>query len=241
MKIWGLSLALLLPLAAGCQTAARPSSGLADLRVRVMAEPKQGVPNPTGRVQVYDAAAHNSSGAFEKVDYSSLDNIVVWVEPVMAPPMAQIVALRSLSVSVPAVGDDSIVAACVGQKLVVTNRSGRAMDIYSVSDGNDFDLGSIAAGGQGAYVIKSGGLIEILTDSSDQPLARVYAAPSCYVAETHSGAEVTFANLPPGDYRISSWHPRLPGSTVAVHLSADQTQSASITVGVNSLPKIYSH
>lgn len=241
MNRWGLLLALWAGAAGGCQSATGPASGLADLRVRVTAEPKEGVATSSAQVQVYDAAAHNQQGAFERLDYASLGNIVVWAEPVLRSTTHQPIPPLELAVSGSGEGDDSIVAACVGQELVLSNRAAHAMDLYSVSDGNDFDLGSVAPGHQGSYVVKSPGLIEILTDASEQPLARVYAVPARHVAVTHSGAEVTFSDLLPGDYRIRSWHPRLPGSVVTVHLSADQTQSAKITVGVNSLPKIDSH
>lgn len=238
MKRLGLPLVLLLFLAAGCQSEAPSAAGLASLRVRVVAVPKDGVPTPSGQVQVYDAAARNQHGAYERVDYRSLDNIVVWVEPVLRSDFRQTHLAKTLNINASAGVDRPIVAAPVGQELILSNDAPRAMNFYSVSDGNNFDLGTLAPAKQGGYVIKSPGLIEILTDSLEQPVARVYAVSSPFVVETHSGAEVTFNNLPPGDYRIFSWHPRLPGTSDAVHLSANQTQTATITVGVNSLPKV---
>lgn len=241
MKRWGLSLFLLVGVLAGCQSAARPSTGLANLRVRVTAEPKEGVPTSSGQLQVYDAAARNQPGAFEHIDYGSLDDIVVWAEPVAPSDTTVVLPPRVVNVTGPMESDSPIVAASVRQELVLFNRSSRSMNIYSVSDANDFDLGSIAPGQRGSYVIKSTGLIDILSDRAARPLAVVYAVPTPFVAETRSGAEVSFDHLPPGDYRVCSWHPRLPGSVVSVHLSADQTKSSTITVGVNSLPKVYSH
>ncbi|HEY2588669.1 MAG TPA: carboxypeptidase-like regulatory domain-containing protein [Tepidisphaeraceae bacterium] len=240
--LFGLAMALL----TGCQ--AGPHPGLAALKVTARAEPKQGVPMQSSEVGVYDrpASSHygGGGGAFEKVDYASLANIVVWIQPAGATPTTMPAGAPPgppvrIDVGDKPSGDDKVIGAGVGQQLIFVNRTARAMTIYSVSDGNDFDLGRVPPGGERNYVVHSPGLIEVLTDSSDQPLARVYAAPNSHVAVTHSGGEVTFNDLPPGQYRVLSWHPRLPGSEATVDLRPNQVQSMTITVGVNALPKEY--
>jgi len=208
------------------------------VRIHVIAEPKAGRKNPTAQPAVYDTpAAAPNSGDFALVDYSDLDQIVVWLEPVgaresshPAPSTMQIDAAH------PATSMERAVS--VGQNLVIRNRGRNTQDIYSVSDGNDFDLGKVESGREGTYAVKNPGLIEILTDSAKDPVAQVYAAPSPWVALTHSGESVHFTNVPPGEYRIVSWHPRLPGTEQTIQLSADQVASASIKVGVNALPKV---
>lgn len=241
-------LGMALSLLAGCQTGPHPANGLAELKVTARAEPKEGVREPSRGVAVYDRPANSQygggSGAFEQIDYASLENIVVWVQPAGAAPTTAPVgasAAPALRVEVgnPAAGADRIVAATTKQTLIFVNRASRPMTIYSVSDGNDFDLGRVAPGGERSYIVRSPGLIEVLTDSSNRPLARVYAAPTAHVAVTHSGGEVTFNDLPPGQYRVVSWHPRLPGSQTTVELAPNQVQATTITVGVNGLPKEY--
>src|SRR5436853_7863892 len=70
---------------AGCQGAPRPASGMASVRVKVLAEPKAGVKAPAEVLRVYDTPRSYGSagggGDYERVDYSALDEIVVWVEP----------------------------------------------------------------------------------------------------------------------------------------------------------------
>lgn len=238
--VWFIGFAM--SLLVGCQTG-HPAQGLAELKVTVRAEPKQGVPPPSKNVAVYDRPAgsqYGGSGAFEPVDYASLQNIVVWIKPAgAAPTTAPAGASERINVGDKPTGDDGIVAASVGQTLIFVNRAPHALTIYSVSDGNDFDLGRVPPGGERTHVVRSPGLIEVLTDSADQPLVRVYAAPTARVAVTHSGGEVTFNDLPPGPYRVVSWHPRLPGSEASVELAPNQVQATTITVGVNGLPKEY--
>jgi hypothetical protein len=227
-------------IASGCQSVPRPASGMSGLHVKVIAEPKAGVRPPPSEVRVYDAPAEQRGyGAFEKVDYSNLGDIVVWAEPVGQKGAAHS-GVAALSVAIdprePATGLAAV--ASVGQRVVLTNRSSRPQEIYSVSDGNDFDLGKIPPGRQGTYAIRSPGLIEVLTDSSADAAARVYAAPTPWVKLARAGEWVSFNNLPPGPCRLLSWHPRLPGSEITVTLSPNDVTTATIKVGVNSLPKV---
>ena len=56
--------------------------------------------------------------------------------------------------------------------------------------------------------------------------------------EISTDTTVKFLDLPPGLYRVTSWHPRLPGTSTDVTLTADKTAKMTVSVGVNSLPKV---
>jgi hypothetical protein len=235
-------IALMSSLLTGCQMMPPPAPGMANVRVNVIAERKMGVVAPEDRVSVYDdapAANKNGSGAFERVDYSALDEIVVWMQPnENVRGAASGIAPASVEVEAKKSAAGLSLAVSVGQHVVVHNRGSRAGVFYSVSDGNAFDLGSIPAGGQGVFTVGSTGLIEILSDASKDPVAEIYAAPSRWVSLAHSGGSVDFMNLPPGRYKIVSWHPRLPGYEAGITLSPNQIGAADIKVGVNALPKV---
>jgi hypothetical protein len=224
----------------GCQATPRPSPGMAALRVNVVAEPKAGA-KPAGESGAgYDGApgaASYGEGAFERVNYSALDEIVVWAEPSgalqttgAAPVTIQIDAGK------PSRNIDRAVG--VGQKLIMRNHGAQPANIYSVSEKNEFDLGSVPAGASAEYLVKSPGIIEILCPTVKDPVAQVYAAPTRWVSLTRAGRSVDFNDLPPGLCRLISWHPRLPGSETSITLSADQFAITSIKVGVNALPKV---
>jgi len=226
---------MLLPLA-GCQSGPTPSSGMSAIRIDVIAEPKAGVKDPSNRVGVYDTPA-KERGAFERVDYSALDEIVVWVEPVSSAAGSTATPL-TIDVNAQKPAESLGGAVSVGQRLIIQNSGSTAKNFYSVSDGNDFDLGSVPAGGRGEYTVRSAGLIEVLAASVKEPVAQVYAAPSRWVKLTQSGTTVDFVDLPPGNYKVMSWHPRLPGTEFAVTLLPNQSTKTSIKVGVNALPKV---
>jgi hypothetical protein len=227
---------MVLPLV-GCQSAPVPSAGMAALRVKVIAEPKAGAPAES--VAAYDASPVSAASGFERVDYSSLDEIVVWAEPADTGPTAQPpVATVSIDVDARKPAPSLSAAACVGQRVLVRNGGSRPVSFYSVSDGNEVDLGLIPPGGQAEYAVRSAGLIEVLCDSSKDPVALVYAAPTRWFALARAGRSVEFNDLPPGRWKICSWHPRLPGHETVVVLVPNQAATASIKVGVNGLPLV---
>jgi predicted component of type VI protein secretion system len=230
--------AMLLLMLTGCQSAPHLAPGMSGLRISVIAEPKAGVKDPAAAVKVYDTPTARQEGAFERVDYSALHQIVVWAEPAFPTQHKVILTPVTVNVSARTSVDHLATAASVGQQLIVHNNGSTPGSFYSVSDGNAFDLGKIGPGGHGEYTIKSSGLIEILSTAVPDPVASVYAAPSGWRAMTHSGATVDFTNLPPGDYHIYSWHPRLPGTEETVSLSPGQIAKVTIKVGVNALPKV---
>jgi hypothetical protein len=240
MKTPGMLLVCLLALLAGCQSATPPTAGMAALRVHVMAEPKAGFTSPADRVSTYDTPAKrtSASGDFETVDYSALKEIVVWLEPVSGSPAKATQSAVSIDVDPQHPAPALTRAVSVGEQVIVHNNGAAAANLYSVSDGNDFDLGSIAPGGNATFTARSEGLIEILNAKLKDPVALVYAAPSPWVVLAKSGGTVELSNLPPGQYKIVSWHPRLPGSHTSVTLAANQSATATIKVGVNTLPKI---
>ena len=127
-----------------------------------------------------------------------------------------------------------LVAVSVGQKVIFRNTGSRAGGIYSVSDGNDFNLPLVPPGGTATYVVASAGPIEILTDPARNPLAELCAAPSRWVLPARSGAMLVFNNIPPGQYRLVSWHLCLPGTQTSVILSINAVTDATIKVGVQS-------
>jgi len=237
--------ALVVAMLAGCQSAPAPSLtpslGMATLRLTVIAEPKTGAVFGNTHVLSYDTptASAVGSGAFEKVDYTELDDIVVWLEPIpLPPPGYPLSAADRIDINRAKPGDGLSSVETINSQIVFRNTGNSSVNLYSVSDGNEFDLGEVAPGNWKTYRVQSSGLIEVLTDSMQDPVARIYAAPSYLVRMAHAGQTVDFTDLKPGPYKVVSWHPRLPGREIMLTLPPNQISSASIKVGVNELPKI---
>jgi hypothetical protein len=237
--------ALVILLLVGCRRAepdapavAPPAPGTAVLQVKVIAEPKAGASNKPD-------TADYVTPAMQTVDYAALDHIVVWLERTGAnqPDTSQESSNPSIALDVnpQRSATDLAAAVMVGQQIVFHNSGAVAAKFYSVSDGNEFDLGEIPAGATAHATIASPGLIEVLSDANQDPVARLYAAPSRWVQITRAGQYIQFRDLMPGLYTIHSWHPRLPGHEMEIDLPIDQVTNASIKVGVDGLPQVTSH
>jgi hypothetical protein len=226
---WSLVVALAL---AGCGAQSKP--GTATVMLGIAAQPKAGVKEHVHRVAVYDAAPAPPApaGQYEHVDYASLGNVIVWLEP--APKQAGFPPALSLDIDL-RTAPPAVHPASVGQTIAFRNRGGGAVSLYSVSDDNDFTLPALPPGGQGSCVIRSPGLIEVLADPSRPPVALIYAAPSPWVAASRAGKTVVFNDVPPGSYEAQSWHPRLPGASAKLTLAPDQVTRSTLVIGVKNL------
>jgi hypothetical protein len=231
----------------------KPEPGAAAVVLDVKAKPKAGTKaEHFTRVPVYDAAprAAKPTGEYEHVDYDALGDIVVWLEPASgtgeaaateaAPIPSPSAPRKAMEVKVSAGRQaDRIYAAHVGQPVVLFNAGDQAVSLYSVSDGNDFELAPLPPGYAATIESKTEGLIEVLADPSQPPVATIYAAPTKYAARARSGKTVVFKDVPPGAYQAVAWHPRLPGSTANVgEVAAGQVKRATLQLGVNDLPKV---
>jgi hypothetical protein len=224
--------------AIGCAGTSPPSSNsTATARIHVIAKPKAGVKAPLARVAVYDAAPSQSTntggGTYERIDYNNLADIMVWLEPkaktTIAPPAPTDIVITTLHES------DHVHPGSIGQTINFRNKTDRPLNLYSVSEGNEFELPTVAPGASATYVPKNEGYVEVLFDPARQPIAALYIAPSPWIAHTRSNKTVTFKDVPPGEYEIVTWHPRLPGSAQTIKLSAGQTSESTAKVGVNAL------
>jgi hypothetical protein len=246
------TLVALLALLGGC--GAKVPSGMAGARVLVRAEPKAGYRpelQPSGGG--YDSNPTTDDPGpqlfpFQVLNYSSLDEIVVWLEPQGGAPGAG-PAPKPVTIDAGAgtsVIDKALKASAVGGEVRLENRSSGPVSAYLRSEQGDVtDAGTIAPGGSTAVKLPAAGLWLVLREADpsaaaadDVVVGEVYAAPTGWVQTTVSGGNVTFSPLPPGRYVARSWHPRLPGSSRDVTLAPDRVTDVPLVVSVNALPKV---
>jgi hypothetical protein len=104
-------------------------------------------------------------------------------------------------------------AAAVGSVVTLHNRGGKSAPIYSVSDGNEFELGPLMPGGEGAVRLQIGGAHRSATpESCNRSRGFTSRPPAPWRGTAGAGERVMFESIAPGNYRIATWHERLPGS-----------------------------
>lgn len=239
---------------AACQPAPKSARGLAALTVRVIAEPKSGYTAPSDS-DAYSMGqpAGDSDDRFARVNYRELRDIIVSVHPLSSnagtqarpdatPQMDRAAVSLSIHSERPNRPRSSeiagpVIGAAVGARIAIRNSTSAPHEVYSLAPGNEFDLGTVAPGASAEAIIQSPGLIEVLSASRDAPIGWVYAVDTPWVQTVTARSNLVLTNLPPGEYEIRSWHPRLPGESRAVRLEPDRTERVELRVGVDQLQR----
>ena len=226
-----------LPLGCGEAQPAGPAKGKANLAVTVVAVPKTGAKPFKAYQTDQERAAHasHSTGELELVNYEHLDEVVLWLDS----SGSATTSAAELRVPVtPKPAKAALFAASAGANATIENKGAKPMRVYSVSEGNEFDLGTLAPGEAKAQRLASTGLIELLDGETFDIVARVYVVGGRDARVTRSGEVITFRDLDPGAYRINAWHERLPGGERSITLAADVVREIDLPIGVNVLPKV---
>ena len=179
--------------------------------------------------------------AYHLIDYRKWEGVVVVVEPLDGQSVEQTApAVADIEVGdrVKAKGDVHVTQAGP----VTFRNSGSTPQTVLLRSVLGVDPLEIVPGGAAAQAFDARvprGPVEVLRDrdDDDEPLAYVYLAPSPLVRVARGGERVTFAPLTPGKYRVTTWHPILPGSSKIVDVAPARMSKLTVTVGVNSLPE----
>ena len=231
---------------AGCRTSTGPG-----IHVGVTAEPKAGykppMVSPDGEVFAYGATVEPGPSAqaapinpgFDLIDNRSLGGIVVWAEregaapttgPSPRPPVSATVNLDSKDTA----NFAHVHAVSVGGRVTFRGAAARREEFILRTDAGDVsDLPSV-------LIADRPGVVEVLpayADGPQEPLAFIYVAPTPWARKVRNGERVTFAPLPPGSYRVTTWHAVLPGASQVVDVQPGPLVKLTLTVGVNTLPK----
>jgi hypothetical protein len=213
---------------AGCQ-AAGPG-----IQVEVRAEPKTGYKPPAddagyGGSDVPGAAVHDHD--FHLIDYRRLDQIVVWVEPQGAAATSATPLNASVDLLRADPGNVSLVSN--GGRVTLNGPKKTGSYVLRTDTGELIDVPV----GQAVFVPQKAGVVEVLADDNDEPAATIFVSPTPWAKKVVSKQSAKFAPLPPGQYRVTAWHPILPGGSQVVDVAPGKLSKLTLTVGVNSLPK----
>jgi hypothetical protein len=235
------TLTILASAAAAVLAGRRPAGSAGPgVEVQVRAEPKQGYTLPPPDDVGYGVSVEDAAGqaqhdhAYHLIDYRRLEGIVVWLEPAAgtAPQMpAPLNDTVDLSSSKPARPEDVYVCSAGGRVTFDPITGDPSRYVIRIEGG---DLTDLPPRGQPLEPAQPG-LIEVLSDG-DEPVARVYVAPTPWARRVTGNARVNFAPVPAGAYTARAWHPLLPGGSQPVQVAEGMTK-VTLTIGVNSLPK----
>ena len=133
--------------------------------------------------------------------------VLVYLEPVAAvvgkqsAAPAKTVALRRRGQGL----RPNFVLAHRGQLLVFSNQDDVYHSLFSYSEPNAFELGTLALGETQSLRFSAQGVVRFYCSLHESEHGLIFVSPSEYLAVVDSGGEYSLADVPPGRYRLRTW------------------------------------
>jgi len=108
-----------------------------------------------------------------------------------------------------------------GDKVVFRNSDRTRHHVYSFSAAKSFEF--VIAPGEAAppVTLDQIGEISVGCNIHDRMITHLYVSDAPWTAKSRSDGHATFANIPPGRYQVSVWHPQLRPGKDDPHQSVD--------------------
>lgn len=111
-----------------------------------------------------------------------------------------------------------------GDRVVFRNSDGTRHHVYSFSDAKAFEFLLRPGESSPPVTLDKAGLVAVGCNIHDHMIAYLLVSP-VPAQVTRAQGQVTFDDLPPGDYTVTVWHPQLkPGQT-------SPSESSTVTAG----------
>jgi plastocyanin len=101
----------------------------------------------------------------------------------------------------------------VGTRVLFTNRDKVQHHVYSLSKTKRFDIPLFGAEAKPSVLFDQPGVVALGCNIHNWMSSYVVVVATPFFAKTPADGAVTLTGLPPGNYRLESWHPRLASET----------------------------
>jgi plastocyanin len=105
-----------------------------------------------------------------------------------------------------------VVVAPVGSTVRFPNYDPFNHNVFSVSEGNSFDLGLFGRGETRGQTFVHAGLVRVFCNVHPRMVAYVVLVSSRFFTQPVADGSFTLADVPPGRYRLHAWHERVPAA-----------------------------
>jgi plastocyanin len=101
----------------------------------------------------------------------------------------------------------------VGTRVLFTNRDKVQHHVYSLSKTKRFDIPLFGAEAKPSVLFDQPGVVALGCNIHNWMSSYVVVVATPFFAKTPADGAVTLTGLPPGNYRLEIWHPRLASET----------------------------
>ena len=142
-------------------------------------------------------------GGKEKSDRS---NVVVYVESLPNKKFAALKKVRQMAQRDKAFVP-TVVAVTKGSTVDFPNEDKFFHNVFSLSDGNTFDLGLYRAGDSKSVTFEKTGVVDVYCNIHPNMWAQILVLENPFFTTTGRDGTFELAKLPPGTYTVAAWSP----------------------------------
>jgi plastocyanin len=171
----------------------------------------------------------------EQVDYGSFDNFVVFLEGDglgRADHDGRAVMLQKDAEFLP-----EVLVIEKGTTVEWPNEDEIFHNAFSYSSPKPFDLGAYKKGVYKAVNFENTGRVDVFCSIHEEMSSIIYVVPNRFFSVADNSGQFLIDDVPPGRYRVTAWHSRLPSSVIEVEVVGDQPIQLDIEMGVKNLPQ----
>ena len=121
-----------------------------------------------------------------------------------------------------------VVVIPVGSRVSFPNSDTVAHQVYSVSKVKEFHLPLYSGKSQDPVLFDQAGIVPVGCNIHDQMLGYIYVVEAQYFGQADHDGRWSVANVEPGDYQLTIWHPRsnkqIPVLEQRISVKAEGTQ-----------------
>lgn len=234
---------------AGARSYPEPQGSNGQILVNLKGEPKKGLRGPNrqnlpGEEYDIDSESVEQGRAFERVDYRNVPDVVVVADPGRAlrgniPGPATAVA--ALELDKDGFSRVQLLAAAGGPRgdanFTLLNRRSGTVHIYGINEADACFEATVGANARSTVHVSETGRYDIFCDEDESLHCVLFVTDRpAWIGSSDSGA--FFDELPPQEYTVTVYPPRLPQWRKKVTVTAGKRTTLTATLTVNNLPKV---
>jgi plastocyanin len=135
-----------------------------------------------------------------------VEGVLVYVDGGEALPSRELLQREVTITSHEKQFEPHVEAVPVGKSVTFPNLDDIMHNVFSISEGNRFDLGLYKSGAKKDFVFENPGLVRIYCNIHPHMSALVQVLPNPYYAWAKPDGSFSIAGVPPGQYSLTVWH-----------------------------------
>ncbi len=204
-----------------------------------------GIVTAEARVQAKEEADEvygDRAGAYAPLfDYRHLKDVVVYAEPVstaaaVAPADAPPARLTFRPGRNGTAVEPAFLALRVGGELLLRNETGQDVGVVAGGRSAASLMVRVSSNSSTAVRLRESGPYWLMSPEAPGRSALVFAAGPYFAVADAAGRYAL--ELPPGDYVVTAWHPRLPPRSSALRIEAGKEPRLDFMLSVKGLPEV---